>query len=186
MFNIGPMELMVLAIIGLIVLGPDRLPGLAREAAQLIRSLRDLATGARQQLRDELGPEFADVDLRNLNPRAAVQRAVFGDDVDLRKLNPRTAVRDAIFGDEDLRAADPRSALRETTEELRDDGPPVSLGKPVTMNKAAAQGPARQNGARQNSAQQNGAQQNGVRPNGTRPRPRPRPASTTPYDDDAT
>ncbi|MCW2656541.1 MAG: hypothetical protein JWR06_734, partial [Jatrophihabitans sp.] len=73
-----------------------------------------------------------------------------------------------------------------TTEELRDDGPPVSLGKPVTMDKAAAQGPAGQNGARQNSAQQNGAQQNSVRPNGTRPRPRPRPASSTPYDDDAT
>ena len=40
-----------------------------------------MATGARQQLRDELGPEFADVDLRNLNPRTAVARAVFGDDV---------------------------------------------------------------------------------------------------------
>ena len=67
----------------------------------MLRTLRDLATGARQQLRDELGPEFADVDLRNLNPRTAVQRAVFGDDVDLGWLNPRNALRDAIFGDAD-------------------------------------------------------------------------------------
>jgi sec-independent protein translocase protein TatB len=105
LFNIGPMEFMVLAVIGLIVLGPDRLPGLARDAARMLRTLRDMATGARQQLREELGPEFADVDLRSLNPRTAVQRAVFGDDVpdlrkyDPRRLNPGAVVRDAILGE---------------------------------------------------------------------------------------
>lgn len=107
MFNIGPFELLVLAIVGLIILGPDRLPGLARDAARMLRTLRDMATGARQQLKDELGPEFADVDLRNLNPRTAVQRAVFGDDVpdlkkyDPRRYNPGALVRDAILGDDD-------------------------------------------------------------------------------------
>lgn len=86
MFNIGPMELGVLALVGLIVLGPERLPGLARDAARLIRQLRDMATGARTQLKNELGPEFADVDLdslrqlRALNPRTAIQRALLGDD----------------------------------------------------------------------------------------------------------
>ena len=126
MFNIGPFELIVLAIIGLIVLGPDRLPGLARDAARMLRSLGEMATGARQQLRDELGPEFVDVDLRNLNPRTAVQRAVFGDDVpDLGKYNPRrynpgAIVRDTIFGEDE----------------------PV---KPVSMTKDA---PAEPNGAR--------------------------------------
>jgi sec-independent protein translocase protein TatB len=124
-FNIGPFEFMVLAVVGLIVLGPDRLPGLARDAARMIRSLRDMATGARQQLRDELGPEFADVDLRNLNPRTAVQRAVFGDDApdlrkyDPRRVNPGAIVRDTIFGEDE----------------------PV---KPVSMAKA----PAEPNGAR--------------------------------------
>ena len=100
MFNIGPLEFVVLALVGLIVLGPDRLPGLARDAARMIRTLRELATGAQSQLREELGPEFADIDLRNLNPRAAIQRAVLGDDLDLRKLNPRTAFQDALFGDD--------------------------------------------------------------------------------------
>ena len=100
MFNIGPLEFVVLALVGLIVLGPDRLPGLARDAARMIRTLRELATGAQSQLREELGPEFADIDLRNLNPRTAIQRAVLGDDLDLRKLNPRTAFQDALFGDD--------------------------------------------------------------------------------------
>jgi sec-independent protein translocase protein TatB len=99
MFNIGPLELVVIALVGLIVLGPDRLPDMAKDAARMIRTLRDLATGARHQLRDELGPEFADVDLSNLNPRTAIQRALLGDDdMDLRKLNPKTAIQDAIFG----------------------------------------------------------------------------------------
>jgi sec-independent protein translocase protein TatB len=95
------MELIVLAVVGLIILGPDRLPDLAKDAARMIRTLRDLATGARTQLRDELGPEFADVDLRNLNPRTAITRAILGDDADkLQNFNPRTAIQRGIFGDE--------------------------------------------------------------------------------------
>src|SRR3954462_6276951 len=124
MFNVGPMELLVLAIVGLIVLGPDKLPNLARDAARMLRTLRDLATGARQQLRDELGPEFADVDLRNLNPRTALRNVVFGDE-DPAEYHPRNAVRRAVWGDDgdgagalrdDLRAADPRTLLRDDDE----------------------------------------------------------------------
>ena len=114
MFNIGPMELMVLAIVGLIVLGPERLPGLARDAGRLLRNLRDMATGARKQLREELGPEFADFNLRDLNPRAAVQRAVFGEEVDLRKFNPKTALQDLV---------------------LSADEPAPEPDKPVSMSK---------------------------------------------------
>src|SRR4051794_4851717 len=91
----------MLAVVGLIVLGSDRLPDLARDAARLLRTLRDLATGARKQLTDELGPEFADVDLRSINPRTAVQRAVFGDEVDLRKYHPRSALQDMLLGGPD-------------------------------------------------------------------------------------
>jgi sec-independent protein translocase protein TatB len=125
-FNIGPFELAVLAIVGLIVLGPDRLPGLAKDAARLLRSLRDMATGARQQLRDELGPEFADVDLRNLNPRTVMAKAVFGDEMpdltkyDPRRLNPGNAVRDAIFGEEPAASANGASS---------GSGGPVSMTK---------------------------------------------------------
>jgi sec-independent protein translocase protein TatB len=89
MFNIGPMELVVLVLVGMIVLGPERLPGIARDATRLLRQLRDMATGARTQLQNELGPEFADVgldslrELRSLNPRTAIQRALLGDDDDV-------------------------------------------------------------------------------------------------------
>jgi sec-independent protein translocase protein TatB len=122
MFNIGPMELIVLALVGLIVLGPDRLPGLAKDAARMIRTLRDLATGARTQLRDELGPEFADVDLRNLNPRTAISRVILGDDADkIRNFNPRDAIERGIFGDDEPPA---------TTVE---DEPSINLQKPTAQ-----------------------------------------------------
>jgi sec-independent protein translocase protein TatB len=124
-FNVGPMELLVLAIVGLLVIGPDKLPGLARDAGRMLRTLRDLATGAREQLREELGPEFADVDLRTLNPRRALQRAILGDEDDWREADPRRAVR-GLWDSED----DPRRAVRTMLDDDLDDGT-VSLSKPT-------------------------------------------------------
>lgn len=130
MFNIGPMELMVLAIVGLIVLGPDRLPGMAKDAARMIRTLRDMATGARTQLREELGPEFADVDLRNLNPRTALSRVILGDDADtLRNFNPRTAMQNMIMGDDEPAAADQPVSMEKTTSPPAPSPAPKPLGR---------------------------------------------------------
>ena len=79
-FNLGPFEIGVLIIVALVVFGPDRLPSLARDAARMIKTLRDLAQGARTQLRDELGPELGNLDLASLNPRTALRRALLDDD----------------------------------------------------------------------------------------------------------
>ena len=107
MFNIGPLELIVLGLVAIIVFGPERLPQLARDAAQMIRSLREVAQGARTQLREELGPEFADVDLRNLNPKTAIRRALLGDDFEMSSANPRSAIMDALTGsDSDTKVGD--------------------------------------------------------------------------------
>lgn len=80
LFNLGPFEIAVLVLVGLVVFGPDRLPGLAKDAARMIKTLRDLSQGARTQLREELGPELGNLDLRSLNPRVALQKAIFDDD----------------------------------------------------------------------------------------------------------
>lgn len=116
MFNVGPMELVLLALVGLIVLGPDKLPGLAREAGQMLRTLRDLATGARSQLKNELGPEFADVDLSALN--------------DLRSLNPRTAITRALFNDDE-------EAPAEKAADLNPAVPPGPAQRPLGRGERA-------------------------------------------------
>jgi sec-independent protein translocase protein TatB len=102
-FNIGPLEFVVLAAVALVVFGPDKLPQLAKDAARMLRTLRDIAQGARSQLNSELGPEFADFDLSSLNPRTAIKNALLGDDElrpDLSGMNPREAISRAWRGEE--------------------------------------------------------------------------------------
>lgn len=67
-------EIAVILVVALVVAGPDRLPGLAQQAAQLVKSIRRMATNARDDLRSELGPEYADLELRDLDPRAMVRK----------------------------------------------------------------------------------------------------------------
>src|SRR3954468_14719972 len=80
MFNqIGWSELIVLAIVGLVVLGPERLPQGAAHAARMLRQLRAMARSATADLKAELGPEMADLDLASLHPRRMMQ-SVLDDD----------------------------------------------------------------------------------------------------------
>ena len=76
MFDVGLLELAVIALVAVIVLGPDRLPELARQAAQLLHRARGMATNARDELRSELGPEYADLQLRDLDPRTIVRKHI--------------------------------------------------------------------------------------------------------------
>jgi sec-independent protein translocase protein TatB len=85
--SVGWGEILVLVVAGLFILGPDRLPSAAAWVGRSIRQVREYATGAREQLRGELGPEFDELrkpleelrGLRNFNPRAAAARALFDD-----------------------------------------------------------------------------------------------------------
>jgi len=86
--SIGWGEIIVLIVAGLFILGPERLPSAAAWAGKAVRQVRDYATGAREQLRGELGPEFDELrkpleelrGLRDFNPRTAVRRTLFEDD----------------------------------------------------------------------------------------------------------
>jgi sec-independent protein translocase protein TatB len=78
-FDVGIPELMVLALVALFVFGPDRLPDVARQAARLVKQLRAVTTQAKSQLAEELGPEFRDIDFRDLTPRALVQKHILDD-----------------------------------------------------------------------------------------------------------
>jgi sec-independent protein translocase protein TatB len=179
------MEFVVLALVGIVVLGPERLPQFARDAARMIRTLRDLATGARQQLREELGPEFADLDLANLNPRTAVQRAVFGDELpDLRKYSPSAMVRNAIFADEDDAGAEADSPISMTKPSANGHSASSANGSSSgPVNGSSSRGPVNGSSSRGPA----GGSSNGsssASPRADRPRPRPRPR--THYDEDAT
>ena len=81
--SIGLSEIMVLLLGALFIFGPDRLPGLARDAAGALKRLRQTVTGARGQIHEQLGPDFdhlKDVDLRSLNPKTFIRKHLLEDD----------------------------------------------------------------------------------------------------------
>jgi sec-independent protein translocase protein TatB len=84
MLDVNGWELIVLVIVGILVLGPERLPEYAGKLANMVRQVRNLATNARTQLKDQMGPEFEDVDWRQFDPR---------------QYDPRRIVREALMDD---------------------------------------------------------------------------------------
>jgi sec-independent protein translocase protein TatB len=71
-FNMA--EIMVLILLGIIFFGPDKVPELARKSARVLHFLRNIANDAKNQLREELGPEYADLTLADLNPKTFVAK----------------------------------------------------------------------------------------------------------------
>ncbi|MGB9307018.1 MAG: Sec-independent protein translocase protein TatB [Mycobacterium sp.] len=87
--NVGWGEMLVLVVVGLVVLGPERLPGAIRWTSSALRQARDYLSGVTSQLRDDMGPEFDDLrgqlgelqKLRGMTPRAALTKHLLdGDD----------------------------------------------------------------------------------------------------------
>jgi sec-independent protein translocase protein TatB len=74
LFDLSIGKLLVLAVIAVVIFGPDQLPKVASQAGRALRELRRLADGARDDLRDGLGPEFAHFDLADLHPRNFVRK----------------------------------------------------------------------------------------------------------------
>jgi sec-independent protein translocase protein TatB len=86
-FGLSTEKFVILVIIALFVLGPERLPHYAAQLAKLVKQLRRMVDGAKNQLADEMGEEFNDVDWRKLDPR---------------QYDPRRIIRDALL-DEPVR-----------------------------------------------------------------------------------
>jgi len=84
MFGLSTEKFVILVIIALFVLGPERLPHYAAQLAKLVKQLRRMVDGAKNQLASEMGDEFNDVDWRKLDPR---------------QYDPRRIIRDALIED---------------------------------------------------------------------------------------
>lgn len=78
-------KMLVILVIAVFVIGPERLPMYAKKLADLVRTVKGMADGAKDRLREEMGPEFDDVDWKQLDPR---------------QYDPRRIIRDALLEDE--------------------------------------------------------------------------------------
>ena len=79
MFDLSIPKLLVLAVIALVVFGPDELPKIAAQAGRALRDLRQIAESAKNDLRQGLGAELADFEIEDLNPKRLAHKHLFGD-----------------------------------------------------------------------------------------------------------
>lgn len=79
MFDLSFYKLLALAVIALIVFGPNELPKVISQAGRWLRDLRRIAESAKSDLREGLGPEFQDFDLQDLNPKTFVRKHLMDD-----------------------------------------------------------------------------------------------------------
>ena len=109
MFDLSIPKLLVLAVIALVIFGPHELPKIASQAGRALRDLRKIAEGAKNDLREGLGPEFADFEIEDLNPKRFVQKHLFDD----------------VNGDADASAAQ----AAQSQEPVRANGTPLAPGE---------------------------------------------------------
>ena len=74
LLDVNAPEFVLLLVLAIILFGPERLPDLARKVARVVQYVRTIAGTAQTQLSKELGPGFEDLDLRDLNPKAFIQK----------------------------------------------------------------------------------------------------------------
>jgi len=84
-FGLSSEKILILLVLAVFILGPERLPQYARSFAQFIKKLRKMANSAQEQMKNELGEGFEDLDWKKLDPR---------------QYDPRRIIREALLEDE--------------------------------------------------------------------------------------
>ena len=113
MFNdIGPLELITLVVLAVLVFGPDKLPKVIQDVTRTIRKIREFSDSAKQDIRNELGPEFKDFEFEDLNPKTFIRKQLDNDELGLKEIRngfdlkkEMAEVTDAVHGREAESAA---------------------------------------------------------------------------------
>ena len=108
-------KLLLIAVLALLLIGPERLPGYARRLGDWARRAREYLGGARARMREEIGPEFDDIDWKQLDPRQYDPRRIIREA--LTEPAPST-VRESAYAQRQRR-------LREQRESAAASGTPV-------------------------------------------------------------
>jgi sec-independent protein translocase protein TatB len=111
-------KLLVIGVIAVFLLGPQRLPEYAAKLAKLVRQLRGFADGAKDRLKEEMGPDYDDVDWKKLDPR---------------QYDPRRIIREALLEDEPKPVlAPPRESAYAQRQRLMTEGKPAPFDSEAT------------------------------------------------------
>ena len=98
-FGITIEKLLVIGVIAALLVGPERLPRYAESFARLVKRAGDYLRGAKDRMREEVGPEIDELDWRKLDPR---------------QYDPRRIIRDALMDDSPAPARPAAQTVAET------------------------------------------------------------------------
>jgi sec-independent protein translocase protein TatB len=154
--NIGWGEMLLLVVVGLVVLGPERLPGAIRWTSGAVRQARDYLSGATSALREDLGPEFEDLKqplgelqkLRGMTPRAALTKHLLdGDDswltgeFDKSAVKGQSAAMPAVNGQgAAMPAVNGQGAAMPSAQSAPDGAAPVAPAQPASSQATPSAG----------------------------------------------
>jgi sec-independent protein translocase protein TatB len=93
---VGFEKLLVIGLLAMFLLGPERLPEYAARLARLVRAARRMLDDANQRMRDELGEDFDLDEWRKLDPR---------------QYDPRRIIRDALLEPDPEREDEPEPEM---------------------------------------------------------------------------
>lgn len=113
-------KLLIIGVIAIFVIGPERLPYYASQLARLVKSIRQMADGAKERMREEMGPDFDDIDWKKLDPR---------------QYDPRRIIREALVDDLSapaVRVKPPRETAYLQRQRLIAEGKPMPFDSEAT------------------------------------------------------
>jgi sec-independent protein translocase protein TatB len=84
--DIGPLELVTIIVLAVLVFGPDKLPKVIQDVMRTIRKIREFSESAKADIRQELGPEFKDFELEDLNPKTFIRKHLDSDELGLKEI----------------------------------------------------------------------------------------------------
>ncbi|MBF4592601.1 MULTISPECIES: twin-arginine translocase TatA/TatE family subunit [Curtobacterium] len=115
-------KILIIGVIGVLLLGPQRLPMYAQKLAEFVKAVRRFADTAKERMRDEMGPEFDDIEWQKLDPR---------------QYDPRRIIRDALLDSGSSAAAVQTAQV--TASKVRATAPvvPLAAGEPAPFDAEA-------------------------------------------------
>ncbi|MET8485862.1 sec-independent translocase [Streptomyces tendae] len=145
MFNdIGALELVTLVVLAVLVFGPDKLPKVIQDVTRTIRKIREFSDSAKQDIRQELGPEFKDFEFEDLNPKTFIRKQLDNDELGLKEIRngfdlkkEMAEVTDAVHG----RDSEPSSSGSSSSTSSGSGGGRIDMSKkPETSGKTGKPG----------------------------------------------
>ncbi|MFI6700460.1 sec-independent translocase [Streptomyces sp. NPDC050509] len=137
MFNdIGALEVITIAVLAVIVFGPEKLPKVIQDVSRFIRKIREFSDNAKEDIRSELGPEFKDFEFEDLNPKNFVRKQLMdNDDLGLKEIRSTFDLRQEM---NDI--ADVVNGREGESDESETPAPAISAANGSSANGASVGG----------------------------------------------